>query len=140
MKPINDIENKRGRGRPATDATPVLVRMPPIVIAKLDAWIEHQGEAISRPDAIRRLVEIGLNTTPLLRGTRSLRGPTARDLAATQIDRMGDANAWTDEQAVRKRRLLKGPQEFRDSRVDVEQRQWSATAPGRKRAGTDNSK
>jgi hypothetical protein len=29
-------------------------------VASIDAWIATQGEAISRPEAIRRLVEIGL--------------------------------------------------------------------------------
>ena len=28
----------------------------------IDDWIEAQGEKISRPEAIRRLVEIGLKT------------------------------------------------------------------------------
>jgi hypothetical protein len=59
-KSINDIGNKRGRGRPAIDATPVLVRMPPAALSDLDAWIARHTEAISRPVAIRRLVEMGL--------------------------------------------------------------------------------
>ena len=29
-------------------------------IASIDAWIAKHGEAISRPEAIRRLVEMGL--------------------------------------------------------------------------------
>jgi hypothetical protein len=29
-------------------------------IAEIDAWIDALGEKISRPEAIRRLVEIGL--------------------------------------------------------------------------------
>jgi hypothetical protein len=32
----------------------------PQVIAALDAWIDAQGEDISRPEAIRRLVEMAL--------------------------------------------------------------------------------
>jgi hypothetical protein len=61
MKSINDIEKKKGRGRPATDATPVLVRVLPEQLANVDRWIAKQkGEALSRPEALRRLVEIGL--------------------------------------------------------------------------------
>lgn len=56
---INNIE-KRGRGRPATDATPVLVRIQPDQIEKIDAWSDKQKDEPSRPEAIRRLVEIGL--------------------------------------------------------------------------------
>jgi hypothetical protein len=29
-------------------------------VASIDAWIAKQGEAISRPEAIRRLVKLGL--------------------------------------------------------------------------------
>jgi hypothetical protein len=29
-------------------------------VATIDAWIAKRGEAISRPEAIRRLVELGL--------------------------------------------------------------------------------
>lgn len=42
----------------------------------------------------------------------------AKELAATAIDKMSDGGATADDQASRKRRLLKGPEEFRDSRVD----------------------
>ena len=53
MASIDDIE-KRKRGRPATDATPVLVRLMPIQIANLDAWIaDHPDPKPSRPEAIR---------------------------------------------------------------------------------------
>jgi hypothetical protein len=42
------------------DATPVLVRLPPANIEKLDKWIGKQSEPLSRPEAIRRLVERAL--------------------------------------------------------------------------------
>jgi hypothetical protein len=42
----------------------------------------------------------------------------AKELAAAQIDRMVDASAPVEEQASRQRRLLKGPEEFREVRVD----------------------
>jgi hypothetical protein len=37
-------------------------------------------------------------------------------MAGEQIDRLADEAATSEEQASRKRRLLKGPQEFRDMR------------------------
>jgi hypothetical protein len=42
----------------------------------------------------------------------------AKKLAAEQIDRMGNSTATAEEQANRKQRLLKGPEEFRGARVD----------------------
>ena len=42
----------------------------------------------------------------------------AEDLAATQLDRMTDAGASTEVNASRKKRLMKGPKEFRSFRQD----------------------
>jgi hypothetical protein len=42
----------------------------------------------------------------------------AREIAEDAIDGMNDSTATTDDQASRKRRLLKGPEEFRDVRID----------------------
>jgi hypothetical protein len=39
-------------------------------------------------------------------------------MAAGAIDKLTDKGASADDQASRKRRLLKGPEEFRDVRVD----------------------
>jgi hypothetical protein len=58
MTSIGDIE-KRGRGRPKTDATPILVRLYPDTLAAIDAFIAKQPEPRpTRPEAIRQaLVE-----------------------------------------------------------------------------------
>jgi hypothetical protein len=40
----------------------------------------------------------------------------ATDMASQQIDKLGDASATVEERQSRKRRLLKGPKEFRDIR------------------------
>lgn len=42
----------------------------------------------------------------------------AREMAGNTIDDMSDTAANPDDQASRKRRLLKGPEEFRGVRVD----------------------
>jgi hypothetical protein len=60
-KSIRDIA-KKGRGRPKSTGlgTGILVRMHDQLDA-LDAWIDGQDDPKpSRPEAIRRLVEIGL--------------------------------------------------------------------------------
>jgi hypothetical protein len=55
---IVDIE--KGRGRPRTNATPVMVRLQPDQLAALDAWIAGQNKSISRPEAIRAILAAGL--------------------------------------------------------------------------------
>lgn len=52
---------KKSRGRPKTTGTGTLlgVRLQPEALAKVDAWAKKH-EAPSRPEAIRRLVELGL--------------------------------------------------------------------------------
>jgi hypothetical protein len=42
----------------------VLVRLEPNHFDALDAWIAKQPVELSRPEAIRRLVEIGLKAKP----------------------------------------------------------------------------
>jgi hypothetical protein len=60
-KSIRDIP-KKSRGRPSSGGRRegVLVRLEPDQFEALDAWIAKQPEPSTRPEAIRRLVEIGL--------------------------------------------------------------------------------
>ena len=60
-KSIRDIPKKR-RGRPPTGGRRggVMVRLEDDQFAALDRWIAKQDDQPSRPEAIRRLVEIGL--------------------------------------------------------------------------------
>ncbi|GJE49982.1 hypothetical protein GOFOIKOB_3023 [Methylobacterium tardum] len=45
---------KNKGGRPRVDATPITVRVPPVQLDTLDAWIADQPEPKpSRPEAIR---------------------------------------------------------------------------------------
>jgi hypothetical protein len=43
----------------------------------------------------------------------------AAEMAGHEIDHLGDHAATGEERAKRKRRLIKGPQEFRDMRGDL---------------------
>jgi hypothetical protein len=58
------VISKKKRGPPATGkGEPIVVRMQPPSLASLDAWISKQKPPFpSRPEAIRRLVELGLKT------------------------------------------------------------------------------
>ena len=49
------------RGPPATGkGEPILVRLQPAQLAALDAWMGRQDAQLSRPEAIRRLLEQAL--------------------------------------------------------------------------------
>jgi hypothetical protein len=114
------------RGPPATGkGEPILVRLQPAQLAALDAWIARQDAQLSRPEAIRRLFEQALAVSqPVKSRTRKARS-TALDLASTQLDRLLDPSAPDEERQRRKRRLLKGPKEFRDMRDAVRSRSKS---------------
>lgn len=46
------------RGRPATGkGTPVTVRLQPDQLAALDAWIGKQSQPMTRPEAVRRILQ-----------------------------------------------------------------------------------
>ena len=113
-------EKKRRRGRPPTTGIGMLVgvRCHDEFLGRVDMWRESQGE-LSRPDAIRRLAEIGLARLQPTRMRSKKPGPKAADMAGEVIDRVGDESATDDQRASRKRRLLKGPKEFRDMRGDL---------------------
>jgi hypothetical protein len=52
---------KKSKGRPTVDSEAVNVRMQRNQIEKLDAWRREQPDLPSRPEAIRRLLEKGLD-------------------------------------------------------------------------------
>ena len=56
-KSINDIPKKKP-GRPATGkGEGVLVRLQPDQLKALDAWIAKQSRPLTRPEAIRAMME-----------------------------------------------------------------------------------
>jgi hypothetical protein len=120
-KSIRVITKKR-RGRPVTTGkgTLVGVRLLDEPLATLDVWIEKQKEPdLSRPEAMRRLVELGLTVkAPAKPVSKPARTSRARELAAEAIDKMIDPSAPPEERAQRRHRLTKGPEEFREVRVD----------------------
>ena len=93
-------------------------RAEPALRTAIEQWAARQADAPRLSDAIRRLVEIGLGSVKVARAQKRSDSPTARDLAAVQIDRLADSGAPAEEQASRKRHLLKGPEEFREARID----------------------
>jgi len=84
----------------------------------LDAWIADQESSPSRPEAIRRVLEQALPTASLSRLAKSGSRRKAAELAGQAIDSLGDQTTTDEERARRKRRLIKGPREFREVRGD----------------------
>lgn len=107
-------------GRPATGRDPVrTMRLSDEFVAKVDAWAEKQEDQPGRTEALRRLVELGLTVkTPSRTTDRSGQRQRARELAEDAIDEIGDRSVHADERAHRGRHLTKGPEEFREVRVD----------------------
>ena len=85
----------------------------------IEDWAAKQDDQPGRSEAIRRLVELGLTVKPKARSRGGeQQKERAREMAGKALDRMSDTTAPADAQAGRKRRLLKGPEEFRDTRGD----------------------
>jgi hypothetical protein len=93
-------------------------RASPAMRASIVRWAESQPDSPSLPEAIRRLVELGLTVAARPNQPAPARAERAKDLAAKVIDSFPAHTADVEETASRKRRLLKGPEEFRDVRVD----------------------
>ena len=86
---------------------------------RIDHWSTQQEDQPSRAEAIRRLVELGLSTKPAAKDVaRPGRRSRARDLAKGAIEKIVDPGASPEERARRQRQLTKGPEEFREHRLD----------------------
>jgi hypothetical protein len=118
MKKSIKVAPKKRRGRPATGKDPhIAARMPSALITEVEAWAAANDT--TRSEAIRRLVELGLT----VRANKPKQAPAeraarAKELASKAIDNVAGAPD-NDQTASRKRRLIKGPEEFRDDRVDL---------------------
>jgi len=111
---------QKSAGRPATGITPMIgFRADPVIRAAIVRWAEKQPDMPTLSEAIRRLVELGLAVrTPGIAVTKLGRRLRARELATKAIEKMIDPAAPPEERAQRRRRLTKGPTEFREARVD----------------------
>ena len=111
---------RKKRGRPATGRDPVTaIRLSSELRENVDAWAARQTDKPDRSEAIRRLVELGLAGSQLMKRRSPKATSKAIDLAGQQIDKLADPSATAEEQQQRKRRLLKGPGEFRELRADL---------------------
>jgi hypothetical protein len=122
MKPAKKIRPQKHRGRPATgQGVQIGTRWPEATVAQIDAWASWQEDTPARSESIRRLVDIGLGkAAPALAVTSAAKASSerAREMAGNAIDKLKDNKASPDDQASRKRRLVKGPEEFQNVRRD----------------------
>jgi hypothetical protein len=119
MKKARTVKQKV-MGRPRTGITPMIgFRADPVIRASIVRWAEKQPDMPTLSEAIRRLVELGL-TVKAAKAKQTPAGLAhrAKELAAQAIDKMVDPTVHPGERAQRRRTLTKGPEEFRDVRVD----------------------
>jgi hypothetical protein len=107
------VPQKKKRGAPGKGE--LALRLAPGLLARVDRWAASQKDAPSRPEAIRRLVELGLVSAPRA-GVRPEKAAKAAEMASLEIDRLSDPSATDEERQLRKRRLIKGPKEFQELR------------------------
>jgi hypothetical protein len=117
MRKSIKVHPKKRRGRPATGKDPLVsARLPQELIDSVEAWAS--ANSASRSEAVRRLIEIGLTVGGKPKHTTAATADRAKELASKAIDSLTAGAANNDEKASRKRRLIKGPEEFREDRVD----------------------
>jgi hypothetical protein len=121
MKKTTRVKQKV-MGRPRTGITPLMgFRAEPVIRASIVRWAEKQPDHPTLSEAIRRLVELGLTVRTKRERSPGRHEGRAKELASKAIDKMA-IEAPESEKAIRKRRLLKGPEEFREHRVDLPRR------------------
>ena len=108
-------------GRPPgrIQSAPFQMRASPQFLKSVDRWRAKQEDKPSRAEAIRRLVELGLTLKSKPEKPATEPASRAKELAGKVIDKMSDDLATAVDQASRKRRLTKGPSEFRADRIDL---------------------
>lgn len=120
------------RQSPASKAGEAAITIPLSrdLLKRIDRWIASQPGPVSRSEAIVRLAEFGLDGAAMSsKAEKSGRGAEqAAGMARDTIDSLGDRSATHEDREHRKRRLVKGPSEFR------EMRQKQGDAPRKKRS------
>jgi hypothetical protein len=120
-----DNIKKPVRKRSAVTGQLVGVRLQVDQLKAIDSWAVAQQPPVTRPEAIRGMIDAMLHILAKDRGEKAKSGKQAMrasDMAAQTIERKLDPAMPAEERAQRRRRLTKGPLEFRDDRVDLPKR------------------
>jgi hypothetical protein len=115
---VSDIERKSHTVRAGRDAISA-VQLSQSLTAAIDVWAE--AHHISRSEAIRLLIELGLKAVPATPVHRTVQqhSDEIEDEAVSRIRAMLDPSLPADERERRIRRLIEGPAEFSDQRIDL---------------------
>jgi ribbon-helix-helix CopG family protein len=95
------------------------VKLSQQLTAEIDAWAE--AHRITRSDAIRQLLELGLKAQPASPPPHqaSVDPTVIEQNAARQVERLLDPSLPPEERERRIRRLIEGPPEFSRERIDL---------------------
>jgi hypothetical protein len=115
---VSEIGNKKHTVREGRDAVSA-VQLPQSLTAAVDVWAE--AHHLNRSDAIRQLVEIGLKaaTAGISHHTIKDDSFTIEDEAINRIRALLDPSLSPEERERRIRRLIEGPPEFSEQRIDL---------------------
>jgi len=104
--------------RPGRDAISA-VQFSQALTAEIDTWAESRQ--LSRGDAIRSLVQLGLKFAPVLTSHHSVQHEACaiEDEAIGLISALLDPALPAEERERRIRRLIEGPPEFAGQRIDL---------------------
>jgi hypothetical protein len=69
---------KSAKGRPSVDSEAVNVRMERLQLSSLDDWRRNQADLPTRPEAIRRLIDLGLEVVGMKQIPANAGGLAAR--------------------------------------------------------------
>ena len=101
------------------------IRFPTKLRGAVVKWAEKQPNTPQIPAAVRRLVELGLaaeqaatESKSTKRARNSNQQARASEMAGRVIDDMIDGGTTDEDKVYRKRRLIKGPDEFQNVRDD----------------------
>jgi hypothetical protein len=111
--------NKRNHTvRPGRDAISA-VQFSEALTAEIDTWAESRR--LSRGDAIRSLVQLGLKFAPVTPSHHSVEQEACaiEDEATGLISTLLDPSLPEEERERRIRRLIEGPPEFAEQRIDL---------------------
>jgi len=117
---VSDIGDRNRRVRANRDAV-TAVRLPQNLAAAIDAWA--QAHDTNRADAIRQLVELGLKHARAAPSQHVIKDDALaiEDEAIGRVRALLDPSLSPEERERRIRRLVEGPPEFSEQRIDLPQ-------------------
>jgi hypothetical protein len=90
------VRKKKREAPPSGEGTVIGLRLEPGALARVDRWAASQKDHPSRPEAVRRLVELGLGIGQRA-GVRTNKAAQAAEMASHEIDRLGDPRYATKD-------------------------------------------